>query len=133
MDESLKEYEKELVTLYTKSYDNYDTKLSYLSASSIGFSMVFIKDIVGNIDQCSLKWMLITSWLLLTLTLIFNLFSHTFTARKHNKTLFEIRGNNYDSTNAENRNTEIRYFNIFINILFSFGLGFLVLFIVINI
>jgi hypothetical protein len=128
----LEEYEKELVELHTKSYDNYDKKLSYLSASSIGVSMVFLKDIVGNVDEIKIRGLLLIAWTLLTLTLVLNLFSHTFTAKRHNATLSEIRSNNYRRENAENRNKQIRYFNIVINVLFGFGIGSLVIFVIIN-
>lgn len=132
MEDSLKEFEKELVELHTKSYENYDKKLSFLSASSIGFSMVFIKDIVGNISCCNAKWLLITSWILLTIVLITNLFSHTYTAKLHNATLTEIRSGKYNQDNATERNKRIDLFNFIINVLFSLGIGFLMLFVIIN-
>jgi hypothetical protein len=132
MDERLKEFEKELVELHTKSYDNYDKKLSYLSASSIGVSMVFLKDIVGDIDDVKLRWLLLSAWILLTFTLVLNLFSHTFTAKRHNATLDEIRSNKYNRESAIARNKQIRDFNNLINWLFGFGMGALVLFVIIN-
>lgn len=132
MNDALKEFEKELVELHTKSYDNYDKKLSYLSASSIGVSMVFIKDIVGNINDCCFKWLLIFSWILLTMTLVLNLFSHTFSAKRHNATLSEIRTNKYSPQKALKRNKQIILVNNIINALFGFGISSLVLFIIIN-
>lgn len=135
MDERFREYEKELVELHTKSYENYDKKLSYLSASSIGFSMVFIKDIVGNLSCCTAKWMLIASWGLLTIVLILNLFSHTHAAKRHNATLAELRSDlmkDYKKEKVDARNKEIDSFNNIINWLFAFGIGFLIVFIFIN-
>jgi hypothetical protein len=132
MDERLKEFEKELVELHTKSYDNYDKKLSYLSASSIGVSMVFLKDIVGDIDDVKLRWLLLSAWILLTLTLVLNLFSHTFTAKRHNETLDEIRSKKYNRESAIRRNKQIIGFNDLINWLFGLGMGTLVFFVIIN-
>jgi len=132
MEESLKEFEKELVELHTKSYENYDKKLSFLSASSIGFSMVFIKDIVGNISCCTAKWLLMASWILLTVVLVLNLFSHTYTANLHNATLTEIRTKKYIDTKAVERNKWISIFNCIINVLFGLGIGSLILFVIIN-
>jgi hypothetical protein len=133
MNDALKEFEKELIELHTKSYDNYDKKLSYLSASSIGVSMVFIKDIVGNINNCCFKWLLISSWILLTVTLVLNLFSHTFSAKRHNATLSEIRTNKYSPQSALKRNKQIILVNNIVNALFGLGISSLVLFIIINI
>ncbi len=55
--------------------------------------MVFLKDIVGDMAGCHLKWMLLLAWVLLALTLVLNLFSHTFTAKRHGATLAEIPEN----------------------------------------
>ena len=48
MDESLREYRKELIQTVQKLNENYDKLIITLSGGALGLSLAFIKDIVKN-------------------------------------------------------------------------------------
>ena len=127
-EESLKEFEKELVELHVKSYDNYDKKITYISSSAIGLSVVFADKYSEAINNYLFAVLLILSWIFFTVTLCLNLFSHTYTAKKHFDTLSEIRNNLYNQQSAELRNSKINKYNKIVNWIFIAGICCIMLF-----
>lgn len=59
----------------SKSEDDFEKNLTYISAGALGLSLTFIEKII-TIDSSSHKWFLILGWILLGLTLSINLISH---------------------------------------------------------
>ncbi|MBS1771964.1 MAG: hypothetical protein JST82_03830 [Bacteroidetes bacterium] len=110
-DDSLKAFREELIKINEKSNDNFEKQLSYISAGSLGGSMVIIEKIFKDINSTEYKGLLIFGWVLLGGTLLLNMFSHLYASRLHNKTIKEINDNHYNFNNAVNRNKKISNFN----------------------
>lgn len=58
-----------------KSEDDFENKLTYISAGALGLSFAFIEKIV-NIENSTNKRLLICGWISLCITLFLNLVSH---------------------------------------------------------
>jgi hypothetical protein len=64
---------EELLRVQLANAENYDKTILSLSTAALGFSLVFIKDIVPVIIG---SWLLILSWWLFILAIIINIFSY---------------------------------------------------------
>lgn len=133
MDDNLKTYKNELIQLLNKSQDHFEKQLSYLSAGAIGVSMAFIERITGKISESDCKLILIIGWLLLTLTLLINLFSHIKAYRNHYKTIEEINCDGYSQTKAIQRNKMINRLNNWSITTLMLGIFSIIIFITLNI
>ncbi|WP_126244379.1 hypothetical protein [Chitinophaga rhizosphaerae] len=85
-----KDYQKSLSDTLTKSQDDFEKQLSFISAGALGLSMLFIEKIVPLSTACN-KWLLKSGWILLAITLFSNLFSHFLSAQYNYKTLIEYQ------------------------------------------
>lgn len=96
MSKELDEYKIEVKKVYEKSQETFEKQLSFLSAGTLGFSMLFVEKVVENFSASHYKLLIIFSWLTLGLTLIVNLVSHHLSAQNNYKTLSEIDNDKYD-------------------------------------
>jgi len=101
MEEILKIYADELRTLIDKSNDSFEKQLNYISAGSLGISMIVVEKIVKDLTKTNHNNLLILSWCFLGLTLVSNLLSHVYTSWVHGKTLSEINSEKYNYDNAK--------------------------------
>lgn len=109
MDEQLKEYKIEVKKVYEKSQETFEKQLSFLSAGALGFSMFFVEKIIADFSLSNCKFLIITSWFSLGITLVVNLISHHLSAQNNYKTLLEIDANKYDYKKVAIR---IKFINI---------------------
>ncbi|MFN0081998.1 MAG: hypothetical protein ACKVOM_05720 [Ferruginibacter sp.] len=133
MDETLKKYHDELRNLIDKSNDSFEKQLNYISAGSLGLSMVIIEKIVKDLSLTKFNSILIFSWAFLGLTLISNLLSHVYSSKAHSKTYKEIGEGKYDYLNAVKRNKIIGNWNLISIALLLLGIILQILFITLNI
>lgn len=133
MEDSIKEYGKELRSLIDKSNESFEKQLNYISAGSLGLSMVIVEKVVKDLSTTKCNSVLILSWIFLGLTLISNLISHVYTSRVHGKTYSEISENKYNYLLAVKRNKFIGNWNFISIILLLLGLIFQILFLTLNI
>lgn len=129
----LDDFKLELFGLISKSQDDFEKLIIYLSAGAITISLPLIQFIVGNLSDASFKLMLFVGWIFLISTLILNLYSHFYTVKQHRKTIKEIRDNHYSEDNAIKRNASIDRLNLIALYLLLFGVLLVLAFIAINI
>lgn len=125
-----KEYQKSLSDTLSKSQDDFEKQLSFISAGALGLSMLFIEKIVPLKTACH-KWLLITGWSLLAITLFSNLVSHFLSAQLNYKTLLECQ-NGTEIKHAK-RTKWITSINIGTIITLILGIFFILIFSSINI
>jgi hypothetical protein len=126
MEETLREYHCELRTLIDKSNESFEKQLNYISAGSLGLSMIIIEKIVKDLSITKCNSILIFSWIFLGLTLISNLVSHVYSLKVHSKTYKEIEEDKYNYRDAVKRNNIIGNWNLI-------SIGFLLLGIILQI
>lgn len=132
MEENLKNYKTELLSLLDKSNDAFEKQINYISAGAIGVSMIMVENIIQDVSKSSCKPLLITSWSLFILTLLGNLLSHIYTFSIHSKTIAEIDAEQYNYKIAKRRNDSIKKWNLTSASLLVSGVVFLILYISIN-
>jgi hypothetical protein len=132
-DDQITIFRNELIKLCSKSQDLFEKQLTYVSSGAIAISMAFIDRLTGDITVTHYKFILVSGWLFLTLTLLLNLFSHDFAYRNHYKTIEDIDKGEYDQRIAIQRNKRIILFNKISIILLILGIASIVLFVSINI
>lgn len=125
-----KEYQKDLLDTVNKSQDDFEKQLSFISAGALGLSMLFIEKIVPLSTACH-KWLLITGWILLAITLFSNLVSHFLSSQYSYKTLLEYQ--NGTETKHSKRTKWITVINIGTIITLILGILFILIFSSINI
>lgn len=103
MKKELEEYKIEVKKVYEKSQEAFEKQLSFLSAGTLGFSMLFVEKVVDDFNSSNCKLLIICSWLTLGLTLVINLISHHLSAQNNYKTLSEIDNEKYDPDIIHNR------------------------------
>lgn len=68
-------YIDELKAIIQYSISKFDDQILYISSGALGLSLGFIKDIVP-LGTAAYRWVLITSWWVLAVTIIISLISH---------------------------------------------------------
>lgn len=137
--DEIKETVKEYLTVVHKSADYFEKQLSYISAGSLGLSFIIVEKIFGDISQTQYKGALIFSWALLAITLIINLFSHSYATKCHNNTIEEmydfIAGvtEDYDNSNSQRRTRNINILNNISFLFLSLGIALLIIYTSLNI
>jgi len=129
----LEEYKRNLTTVFFKSQEEFEKKLSFISAAGFGASVFLIENVVGKLSDARQIWILIVAWLLLGGTLVLNLISHIIAANKSWATLNDILTYNYNEKIANERQVLIRYLNYYCVGFLCLGLLFLILFFTFNI
>lgn len=69
-----------------KSEDDFEKKITYISAGSLAISLTFIEKIVPLKDSTEI-WLLICSWIFLAFTLLLNLLSNLYSSHIMDKSL----------------------------------------------
>jgi len=118
-----------------KSEDDFEKKITQISAGALALSITFIDKIV-DIPNAKYFWILILGWILLALTLSINLISILVSRKLNMRTLNEIdietdREVIYE--NIKKRNTTIRNLDLISLIKLLLGIFLIVLFSSINI
>jgi len=75
MDETLREYRKELERLEQASQSSYDRTILSLSGGALAVSFAFVRDVVGSGSVQGSSW-LFSGWLAWAAAIVFVLFSH---------------------------------------------------------
>lgn len=110
-NEELHRFRDELIKINEKSNDQFEKQLTYISAGSLGGSMLVIEKIFKDISSTEFTGFLILGWIFLGSTLLLNMFSHLYAAKLHNQTISELNENRYNYSNAVLRNKKISNFN----------------------
>ncbi|MBI3137590.1 MAG: hypothetical protein HYZ15_03290 [Sphingobacteriales bacterium] len=130
----IKAYRLELLELFKKSQDTFEKQLSYISTGALALSVGFIKDIVHPLKDSCYKWMLLTGWGLMILTLLLNLISHMVAghyAKKGAQEASDIE-NSYDPKKIDKRASFIDGINWTTIAMLSCGIILIVLYITLN-
>ncbi len=133
MQKEIKHFQKSSEKTLQKGQDDFEKQLSFISAGTLGISMVLVDKIIKNISGATNKWMLIGSWSFLGATLVVNLLSHYFSIHFNYRNLDEINCDTYDERKSIKRNNIIRVINIFTLCTLTVGIFFLILFMSLNI
>jgi hypothetical protein len=129
----LSDYREHLIKVMEGNTDRFEKQLSYISAGSLGISMAFIKDVVGNLDYTRQNWLVIVGWSAMGFTLLLNLVSQVYANHCHSNTIEDIECKDYNSNRAGRRRSRIMWTNyISIGTLIG-GVIFLLIFISKNI
>jgi hypothetical protein len=115
-----------------KSEDDFEKLLTYISAGALGLSITFIEKLVPLDSAANLTYLII-GWILLALTLVVNLFSHSFSSSMNEKSL-EDYDNEVEGLHdiITKRNKRIDIINWTSLGLLAFGLGFTIYFTSLN-
>lgn len=115
-----------------KSEDDFEKLLTFISAGALGLSITFIEKLVPLNSATSVDY-LITGWVFIALTLVVNLFSHSYSSRMNEKSL-EDYDNEVDDLHdiITRRNKRIDIINWTSLGLLAFGLGFTIYFTSLN-
>jgi len=125
-NDSFTDRQKTLLELRTGAERQFDNYISYLSGGALVFSMMFVKDVIGNKPQVTSSWILLLSWLIFLSSLITNMYSHR-TAR--NAAEHGLNGENIKSENSDNAT---KVLNISSEILLFLGLILFIIYVLIN-
>ena len=107
------EYRKSLLEQKSKSDDDFEKYITLISSGALGLSLTFL-DKITPLDKAVYIWIVATGWILLTLTLLLNLYSHFLSSKYTTKSIDEIDDEvDYDTLreNLEKRNKNINKFN----------------------
>lgn len=128
----LSSFEQEMVTIFYKSQDSFEKQLSFISAGALVLSVGFVKDIVHPISETKYKGLLTSGWILLVVTLLFNLISHMVAASYANKAVKEIRNGKYKRKKILRRNQRIMYINWSSIGTMILGIALIIIYIILN-
>lgn len=135
LQEILQKFRQKSEDLHQKSYEIFDKQLVYMSAGALGLSFVLIDKVVKDVNQSHYKWMLITGWVLLILTLLLNLVSHVVAAYVHRETVRLIDEGLFDSANSgmiDKKNRVLDLFNYLFYGIMVIGIIFIFLYASLN-
>jgi hypothetical protein len=127
-------YQNAVAEVLCKSQDSFEKQLSFLSAGSLGISMLFIEKVVKDVGHAQNKSLLILGWIFLALTLFVNLLSHLVSALCSYRTLKECRDGVKDYRKRGRERTKvITFINWFTLGLLIMGITLIIIFSSINI
>jgi hypothetical protein len=120
--------------IISKSEEEFEKKLTYISAGALLLSVTLIEKVI-KLDCSENLWIIITAWILLILTLLINLFSHLISKIYLRKTIDEIDnsvGIDLRIKYYRKRMISIESLNWIASIFLVLGIGFLILFTSVN-
>lgn len=121
-----------LLEALEKSEDDFERKITYISAGSLALSITFIEKIVA-LDHAEKIWFLIIGWALLILTLLVNLLSHYYSKVLTRQTIYDLDNNVADiSQKIVARNKKIDSINVCCIFTLIIGLALFVIFVSLN-
>lgn len=128
------EYRKSLLEQKSKSDDDFEKYITFITSGALGLTLTFMENI-SPLESAIHKWMIVVGWVLLAITLLLNLFSHFLSSRYTSKSIDEIDDEiNYDELreNLDKRNKIIECLNISSILALFIGIIFILLFVIIN-
>jgi hypothetical protein len=128
-EQQLAAYKKTLLSICSKSEDTFEKQLSYISAGSIGVSMLIVEHVIPKFSESNFRGVLLGGWISLALTLLLNLLSHVIAARLNYITVKEIDMEKYSSAKAEGRRLAISLINYVTVSLLAVGIGCLIFYV----
>lgn len=123
-------YLDRLFDAYSESAKQFDKQILYIASGSIGISFSFIQKIV-DLSKSGYNWLLITSWITLTIVVLLSLTSHYIAFKALNKQLELFYQEN--KIKAQKLNNVVKFLNISMIALLILGIALLILFVGINI
>jgi len=133
LDKVDEEHLKNLQKAADYSYAAFDKNLLYITSGALGLSVAFIDNII-DVSYAQYKYMLITAWVLFTLSILISLILHLFNSSQLDKAI-----ENYYYQNDLNEQKRIAWHDIVINvfnwistIITILGIIILIIFISIN-
>jgi hypothetical protein len=133
MNTEIKEFKKSSEEILQKSQEDFEKQLSFISAGTLGISMFLIEKVIKDLSIANHKWIIISSWCLLGVTLVGNLVSHFLAVQFNYRNIKEIDADSYNQEKSICRNNIIQGFNIATLVTLLIGIIFLILFLSINI
>jgi C4-dicarboxylate transporter len=128
-EEDSKQWDNLFVS-YLESNRQFDKNTLYISSGALGLSISFISDIV-KLTDASYKWILGTSWTVLTIVILFSLMSHYFSMKAINSKMENLHKEKDEK--SEKLNKYVRLLNLLMLIGLPIGIISLVVFIILNI
>ncbi len=132
--ESWKEYRLSLLEHKSKSDDDFEKYITFISSGALGLTITFI-DKITPLEEAIYFWLIAVGWILLAITLLVNLFSHYQSSRFTEKSIDEIDDNiDYFELrkNLERRNRIIDFYNKASIYSLFIGVIFILLYVIIN-
>lgn len=130
-----KDYRKSLLEQKSKSDDDFEKYITYISSGALGLTVTLINNVIPIKESCY-TGVIITGWILLALTLFINLFSHYLSSRYNELSLQDFDDDlDYESLilNIDKRNRLISYLNLISIISLGLGLVLILIFLAVNI
>lgn len=123
---------EEFANLLTRSQDIFEKQLSYIASGALGLSVGFINNIV-DLKTSTNKWMLVSGWGLLIVTLLLNLISHMVAASDAKKGKTETNNEKlFDDRKINKRSEKMVSINWATVIMLASGIMLIVLYITLN-
>lgn len=130
MNKEDNEYWNKLFEAYKESSSQFDKNILFISSGALGLSISFISDVV-KLPDSSYKWILGTSWTVLTIVILFSLMSHYFSMKAINSKMENLYREK--DKKSEKLNKYVRLLNLLMLIGLPIGIIGLVTFIILNI
>lgn len=128
------EYRKSLLEHKSKSDDDFEKYITFIASGALGLTLTFL-DKISPLDKAVFIWIIATGWILLSLTLLINLYSHFLSSKYTTKSIDEIDDEiDYDSLreNLDKRNTNINKLNGWSIFLLFLGILFILIYVILN-
>jgi len=132
--EEWKNYRLSLLEQKSKSDDDFEKYITFISSGALGLTVTFI-DKISPLKTSIAICFIAVGWVLLAFTLLINLLSHFLSSRYNEKTIQDIDdGLDYEIIidGIDKRNKIISLLNLISIILLGFGIISILTFIIIN-
>ncbi|MCX2681060.1 hypothetical protein OOZ15_13995 [Galbibacter sp. EGI 63066] len=129
-----KEYRRSILEEKSKSDDDFEKYITYISSGALGLTMTFF-DKISPLEKSISLWIIATGWIALAITLFVNLLSHYLSSRYNEKTVQDLDSNiSYEklSCNIDRRNNKISILNLASIILLGLGILLILIFSILN-
>lgn len=133
--EEWKNFRKEILENKSKSDDDFEKYITFISSGALGLTLVFIEKIVP-LKNAIFIWLLALGWFTLAFTLILNLYSHYLSSKYSAQSIDDIYNEiEYEKLekNINTRNKTIEFLNILSIILLLIGILCILIFSTVNI
>jgi len=133
--EEWKNFRKEILENKSKSDDDFEKYITFISSGALGLTLVFIEKIVP-LKNAIVIWLLALGWFTLAFTLILNLYSHYLSSKYSAQSIDDIYNEiKYDKLekNINKRNKRIEHLNRLSIVLLLIGILCILTFSTINI
>lgn len=132
--EEWKDYRLSVLEQKSKSDDDFEKYITFISSGALGLTITFI-DKISPLNDSTAIWLIATGWILLTFTLLINLLSHFLSSRYNEKTIQDIDDDfDYEDVvdGIDKRNKIISNLNLISIILLGLGILSILTYIIIN-